>query len=83
LNDFNFSVKDISSFIKFANSKNIAFNEKDFNKDRNYIATRLKAEIARNYWKNEGWYSVLLTSDNQMLKAITLFDEAKNLANLK
>jgi carboxyl-terminal processing protease len=83
LNDFNFSVKDISSFIKFANSKNIAFNEKDFNKDQNYIATRLKAEIARNYWKNEGWYSVLLTSDNQMLKAITLFDEAKNLANLK
>ncbi|MDP2366455.1 MAG: hypothetical protein Q8M94_22100 [Ignavibacteria bacterium] len=42
----------------------------------------MKAQIARNFWKNEGWYSVLLSSDDQLLKAITLFKEAKDLANL-
>ena len=52
-------------------------------RDRDYIVSRLKAQIARNYWKNEGWYSVLLNTDDQMNKAITLFKEAKDLANLK
>jgi len=44
---------------------------------------RLKAQIARNFWKNEGWFSVLLTTDNQVSKALTLFNEAKDLAKLK
>ena len=45
--------------------------------------SRLKAQIARNFWKNEGWYSVLLTQDAQLNKALTLFNEAKDLAKLK
>ncbi|HDZ58972.1 MAG TPA: S41 family peptidase, partial [Ignavibacteriales bacterium] len=55
----------------------------DFDKDKNYITARLKAQIARNYWKNEGWYVVLLKVDKQFMKAVTLFDEAKDLAHLK
>ena len=51
--------------------------------DKDYISARLKAQIARNYWKNEGWYSILLTSDDQLNKALTLFNEAKDLAKLK
>ncbi|MBE0550770.1 MAG: hypothetical protein IH619_00120, partial [Ignavibacterium sp.] len=47
------------------------------------IVARLKAQIARNFWKNEGWYSILLTSDDQLNKALTLFNEAKDLAKLK
>ncbi|HKB85157.1 MAG TPA: hypothetical protein VKD08_03225, partial [Ignavibacteriaceae bacterium] len=83
LNGFSFSKSDINNFIKFTESKDIKFNEDDFKKDHNYIETRLTAEIARNYWKDKGWYSVLLKSDNQMLKAVSLFDEAKDLAKLK
>lgn len=80
---FDFSKDDISNFIKFAGSRGVKFSEEEYNKDLNYIGTRLRAEIARNFWKNEGWYSVLLSSDNQMLRAVTLFGEAKDLANLK
>jgi len=58
-------------------------NEKDFNKDDAYITARLKAQIARNFWKNEGWYQVLLKTDTQIEKAETLFQEAKDLAKLK
>jgi carboxyl-terminal processing protease len=72
----------MDDFISMAKSKSIDFNETEYNKDRDYIQTRLKAQIARNYWKNEGWYSILLGIDNQMQKAITLFGEAKTLANL-
>lgn len=73
----------MSKFIDYAASKEVIFNEEEYRKDKDYIISRLKAQIARNYWKNEGWYSVLLNTDDQMNKAITLFKEAKDLANLK
>jgi hypothetical protein len=37
--------------------------------DKEYILARIKAHIAKNYWKNEGWYSVLLTIDNQVTES--------------
>ncbi len=80
---FNFSNEDLKQFIKYASDKGVKFVEKDFEKDKSYIAARLKAQLARNYWKNEGWYSVLLKIDKQVEKATKLFDEAKDLANLK
>ncbi len=83
LDHFNLSEQDIKNFEKFAESKDVKYNSGEFRKDRAYILNRIKAQIARNFWKNEGWYSVLLHSDNQLLKAVTLFDEAKDLANLK
>ena len=82
-NKFEFTAKEIDDFIQFANSKDIKFIKDDFEKDKDYIQTRLKAQVARNYWKNVGWYSVLLNIDTQFLKAVTLFGEAKELANLK
>jgi carboxyl-terminal processing protease len=81
--EFEFSKSDISKFISFAEGKSIKYIENDFSIDKKYIESRLKAQIARNYWKNEGWYSVMLTVDNQIEKALTLFDEAKEIANLK
>lgn len=82
-NDFNLDDKTLSTFIDYATNKEVTFNEEEYRKDKDYIKSRLKAQIARNYWKNEGWYSVLLTTDDQMMKAVTLFKEAKDLANLK
>ncbi|MDO8550445.1 MAG: S41 family peptidase, partial [Ignavibacteria bacterium] len=73
----------VKNFISFAETKNVKFVSEDFEKDEEYILARLKAQIARNFWKNEGWFSVLLSSDNQVSKAVTLFNEAKDLAKLK
>ena len=73
----------IDSFVNFAKTKKVNFNQSDFEKDKDYIAARLKAQIARNFWKNDGWYSVLLEGDSQFRKALELFKEAKDLANLK
>ena len=82
-NEFLFSENKIKKFIDFASQKDVKFAENDFQKDKDFILARLKAQIARNYWKNEGWYSVLISVDNQVEKALTLFGEARNLANLK
>ena len=58
-------------------------NKEEYNKDKDYIFTRLKAQIARNYWKNEGWYTILLGIDTQFQKSVNLFGEAEELSNLK
>lgn len=83
IKNFNFSEQEIKNFTQFAESKGVTYDSGEFLKDRSYILNRLKAQIARNFWKNEGWYSVLLQSDNQIQKAVTLFQEAKELADLK
>lgn len=82
-NEFSVNEKIIEDFKAFAESKDIKFTREDFEKDEDFILARLKAQIARNFWKNEGWFSVLLTTDNQVSKALTLFNEAKDLAKLK
>ena len=73
----------LNNLIEFAKSKDVPLNEDEFKEDKEYIRTRLKAQIARHYWKNKGWYSVILESDNQVKSALNLFDEAKDLAKLK
>ncbi len=81
--EFRFPESEINGFIKYAASKGVKYNKKEYDKDKYYILARLKAQVARNFWKNKGWYSVLLDIDNQFQKGITLFGEAKELANLK
>jgi carboxyl-terminal processing protease len=81
--EFNFSDSELNKFILFAESKEVKMKEKDLQIDRDYISARLKAQIARNYWKNEGWYTVILEVDSQLENALDLFDEAKELADLK
>ncbi len=83
VNDFQFSNKTMDDFIKFAAKKGVKFIKADYDKDKVYIETRLKAQIARNYWKNDGWYEVMENVDTQLKKAETLFYEAKDLASLK
>jgi len=80
---FNLMDSDIKNFISFAESKGVKYNKEQFDNDFGYINERLKAQIARNYWQNEGWYSVLLNDDKQVKTALSLFKEAKNLAKLK
>ena len=81
--DFKFSDDELNKFNSFASSKEVVFNEEQYRTDKDYISTRLKAQLARNFWKNEGWYSVMLTTDNQIEKAMSLFEEAKQIADLK
>ena len=81
--DFSFNENQLNDFIEFAKSKGVKYSEKDFDKDKSYIAARLKAQIARTFWNNNGWYDVILREDDQFQKAVILFSEAKELAGLK
>ena len=61
------------AFVSFVNNKNAAFvfdlnaNEKD------YLIRQIKANIGRNLWGNEIFYSILLEEDRFLERAIILF----------
>lgn len=80
---FKLSEKEMKDFIAFGETKDVKLVEKDYEKEKEYIVARLKAQIARNYWKNEGWYAVLLPADKQLEKALTLFPKAEQMAKGK
>lgn len=81
--NFSLSNSDFNSFLKLARKKKIKIKNEEIAKDKNYILTRLKAYIARDIWKNKGWYYNLLQIDNQLQKALTLFGEAQKISNIK
>ncbi len=83
--DRDFEIDDalMNEFIGFLKEKKVEFNEEQFAKDREYTKARLKAHIARNFWGNDGWYPVILKSDNQLKKALSIFPEAAKIAKLQ
>ena len=67
-----------------AKSQGVKFNEKEFNRSKDYIRTQLKAYIAQYVWKrgskdglNNEFFQVMYESDNTYRKALTLFDRAR------
>jgi carboxyl-terminal processing protease len=71
-----------AEFKALAVKKGVTMNEEQLSKDMSYIRTRIKAQIARSLYANEGWYSVMRSEDNQFQKALTLFPEAEKIARL-
>ena len=61
-------------FTKFASKNSVKLIRSDFVKDKKFIMQRLKAYIAREFWGNKGWYSVILDEDRQFQTAISIIN---------
>lgn len=72
----------IVQFKEYLKSKSISVNEDEAQKDLTFIKTRMKAYVARHFWSNEGWYTLMLSVDSQFQRALNLFPEAAKLARL-
>ena len=72
----------LQEFRTFIATKGVRLEEKDLQKDILFVKARLKAEIARTFWGNNGWYGVMLEVDPQFQKAMTLLPEAVKFAKL-
>lgn len=73
----------LDDFKSLAASKNISFNDEQYNRDIDFISTSIKSIIARDIWGNNGSMAVWLATDKQFEKAMTLFPEAEKLAQLR
>ena len=82
LADFTTSDAMLSDFETLAKKKGVEIDSVQFEKDKIDFRTRIKAEIARIDWGNEGWFSVYSSDDHQLQKALDLFPEAAKIAGL-
>ena len=79
-----FQVTDemMGEFKNFLIKKEVKIDEDSLKVDLAYYKARLKGYVARSLFGNEGWYSVLLSVDTQLQKAVKLFPEAEKIAGL-
>ena len=86
LNDFQkkFKVTDeiLNDFKKYCIDHEVEVKDEEFNKDLNYLSTRIKSEIGRHFWGRDGFYYILLHNDNQFQEALNSFHEANRIALL-
>ncbi len=73
----------IADFKDLSKKKGVDIDSTRFEKERSDITTRIRAEVARIIWGNEGWWSTFSSQDNQLQKALTLFPEAEKIAGLR
>lgn len=80
--NFKVDAEMVSDMKALAEKKSIKWNEKDFETDESFIEAVIKATIARGIWGNNAFSAVMMKVDKQLLKAETLFDEAKRVAGM-
>ena len=65
----------LNEFISYAGKKGVKPNVEEIKTSSEIICTQLKALIARQIWKNDGFYAVIHTLDVTLKKAIELIDK--------
>lgn len=78
-NGFSISQDMLDGLLNLAKSKGVELNSDSFEKDKEFLVTSLKAQIARDIWGNEGYYALFMYSDEQVTKAVSLFEFAVKL----
>ena len=70
----NFEVDKVlfDRFIKYADGKNIPFNDADFLVSKEQLGILLKAYIARDLWSNSEFYEITNESDPKFETAVTI-----------
>jgi carboxyl-terminal processing protease len=87
LKGFAVTESDLQQVQKAATEASIKFNEREYNRSKNYIKTQLKAYIGRYVFQKKGqnnglnneYYQAMSPFDNTYMKALTLFGQAEQL----
>ena len=76
-----FEVTDLMlrQIVKQAEKEGVNYDDKAFRADKKSIKHSLKALIARNIWRDQGFYPIYHEEDQEFQKALQLFDEAEAL----
>ncbi len=80
--EFKVSDSMMNDFIEFGKARGVEFKQEEYDADKQWLRASIEAQIARTLYGNEGSFRVLLDVDPQFQKALTLFPEAKKIAEL-
>ncbi|MFD2037042.1 S41 family peptidase [Belliella marina] len=70
----------LQGLIKIGERNKVKFDEKDFNKSKEYLKVLVKANMGRNIFDDNAYYKVINDINEIYLQAIKLFGEAEKLA---
>ncbi len=76
---FKVSNKLFTNFIAYASKLGVEENPFDIITSRSVIKNRIKAEIARHLWQDDGYYSVYVEDDLDVQRALEEFHSGKSL----
>jgi carboxyl-terminal processing protease len=83
LSEFTITEDIMKSFEDLAKKKGVTLDAQQYEMDKVFLKARIKAQIARTFLGNEGYFFVMRSEDNQFQKALTLFPEAEKIAGLR
>lgn len=70
----------LNGLVKLGEKNNVKFDEKDFNKSKDYLKILLKAHMGRNIYDDNAFYKVINDINEIYQQALNLFEEAEKLA---
>ena len=73
---------DVAEFRRFLEEREFEFSEESFGEDLDDIVRQIRAQVSKVRWDENAESRVLAEGDDQIQKALTLFDEAARLASI-
>ncbi|MHA7130347.1 S41 family peptidase [Algoriphagus namhaensis] len=70
----------LADLVKVGEKNKVAFDEKDFNKSKEYLKILMKAHLGRQLYDDSAFYKVINDINEVYLQAVNLFDEANRIA---
>jgi len=78
--NFEISEAMLKEVIRIGEANKVKFDEKGYNKSKDYLKILLKAHMARSIYDDNAFYKTINEINEVYLQAMKLFDEAENLA---
>ena len=79
IQNFEVSEEEFDKFLNIVRGQEIEIKTEEIEKDKKYLKTRLKAEMAKEFWGYNESYKVLRLADSYIKQAINYFDEAEKI----
>ncbi|MBK7131213.1 MAG: S41 family peptidase [Crocinitomicaceae bacterium] len=71
-----------NEFINYATKLGVTYNQNDVLVSKTVIKNRIKAEIARHLWNDNGYYAVYLEDDLDVQRALSEFSKGLHISEL-
>jgi len=79
----NFNTNLTNEFINYAAAKNVIPSKDDLQRSSEYINIHLKALVARQLWRDQGYFTVINTTDRTVQKALNVLGNYEKILSKK
>jgi len=78
-----FGDKIFDEFVAYTLSKNVKASKEEIQKSREYIGVHLKALVARQLWRDQGYFTIISATDKSIQKALSILGNYEKLLSKK